>query len=112
VSKTATIKLRLTEDEKANWETQAAADGVSLSVLIRNRMNHPVTRADGVTDELPTYGPEDMTEDELKAAEAIIDAIEARKTDTNLLGPAIDARRSVACEHGRPPYVFCLTCDE
>lgn len=36
------MKVRVTEVEKAAWESQASAVGVSLSELVRSRMGVPV----------------------------------------------------------------------
>lgn len=132
MTKGATIKLRLSESEKAAWEAQATADGVTLSALVRQRMNNPVVRADGVLETsgtsyarlnppkqgCPANGkpchctgacrsvgtPLTLTHDWSQFNQQLDGA-------TLISELHVEPRRQAACQHARPPYAYCPSCD-
>lgn len=101
---------------------ESLLDADDLAVIAQDNVS-------GMVAPVPEYGPDDMTPEELAAAEAIVDAIEARKAGpqcspvakagctrvdcadgTCRPGNAKPADGTDVCAHGLPPWRYCPEC--
>jgi hypothetical protein len=93
------IQLRTTADEKLAWQAQADAEGVSLSDMIRTRVNAMRAAVSPVVV-LPSAR---SSSDEVESTPARLAALAA---------PPAARGRLIPCEHNVPPWSHCAACDE